>query len=105
MTGRVQRFTQEFKDSAIQLALNSEKSAMMIAKELGMSEKTLYAWLRTYREKHQLQSPVIVRSSTSAHSKESVEEENKRLRKENARLKMERDILKKAAAFFAKEAH
>ncbi len=105
MSGKVQRFTQEFKDSAIQLALNSEKSAMIIAKELGMSEKTLYAWLRQYRKKHHLESPMMVRSPINNHVKESVEEENKRLRKENARLKMERDILKKAAAFFANEAH
>ena len=105
MSGKVQRFTQEFKDSAIQLVLNSEKSAMIIAKELGMSEKTLYAWLRQYRKKHHLESPVLVRSSINNHAKESAEEENKRLRKENARLKMERDILKKAAAFFANEAH
>lgn len=105
MSGKVQRFTQEFKDSAIQLALNSEKSAMIIAKELGMSEKTLYAWLRQYRKKHHFESPMMVRSSINNKSKESMEEENKRLRKENARLKMERDILKKAAAFFANEAH
>ena len=105
MSGKVQRFTQEFKDSAIQLALNSEKSAMIIAKELGMSEKTLYAWLRQYRKKHHLESPMMVRSPINNHAKESAEEENKRLRKENARLKMERDILKKAAAFFANEAH
>ena len=45
MAGYGRRYTQEFKDSSIQLALNSEKSAMKIAKELGISNKTLYTWL------------------------------------------------------------
>lgn len=104
MAGYGQRYTQEFKDSAIQLALNSEKSAMKIAEELGMSNKTLYAWLRDYRKAHNLES-----SASSPHkkssSKESLEEENRRLRKELATVKKEREILKKATAYFAKEAH
>lgn len=39
MAGNGRRYTQEFKDSAIQLALNSEKSVIQLAKELGMSSK------------------------------------------------------------------
>lgn len=104
MVNKAQKYTQEFKNSTIQLALNSEKSAYQIAQDLGMSDKTLYAWLRDYRKKHHLISDLPTQS-TKISPKESLEEENRRLRKENAKLKMDRDILKKAAAFFAKEAH
>ena len=99
MGKRGHRYTKEFKDSTIQLALNSEKSTLQIAKDLGISDKTLYAWLREYRKKHNLQT----HDSKSISSKESLEEENRRLRKENASLKKDREILKKAAAYFAKE--
>lgn len=95
------RYTKELKASAIQLALNSDKSGLQVAKELGMSEKTLYAWLRQYRQEHNLESS----TSQPSSSKESLEEENRRLRKELARVTKEREILKKATAFFAKEAH
>jgi len=102
MSGYGRRYTQEFKDSAIQLALNSEKSAMKIAEELGMSNKTLYAWLREYRKEHNLESP-SKRKVEKSNTSESLSEENKRLRKELAEIKKEREILKKAAAYFAKE--
>ena len=101
MAGYGKRYTQEFKDSAIQLALNSEKSAMQIADELEMSNKTLYAWLREYRKKHNLENTTAKKSKST--STESLEEENRRLRKELLNLKKEREILKKAAAYFAKE--
>ena len=101
MAGYGRRYTQEFKDSAIQLALNSEKSGLQIAKELNMSEKTLYGWLCDYRKKHNLSSNA--HSSKRSNSSESIEEENRRLRKELALLKKEKEILKKAAAYFAKE--
>ena len=44
MAGRGSSYTQEFKNSAIQLALNSEKSRHAISKDLGVSDKTLYQW-------------------------------------------------------------
>jgi len=95
------RYNQEFKDSTIQLALNSEKSTLQIAKDLGMSEKTLYAWLRVYRKNHKLEPMTTVKKKSSV---ESLEEENRRLRRELASVKKDREILKKAAAYFAKEA-
>lgn len=101
MAGRGQVYTKEFKDSTIQLALNSEKSVLQIAKELGIHEKTLYGWLATYRKSHHLEITVPVKKKSSI---ETLEEENRRLRKELAIVKQEREILKKATAYFAKEA-
>jgi len=46
MAGKVKSYTQEFKDSLIQLALNNDKSVKSIADNLGMSDKTLHSWLR-----------------------------------------------------------
>ena len=101
MAGRGTSYTQEFKNSAIQLALNSEKSPHAIAKELGISDKTLYQWLKKYRQDHNLEQPTVKQSRSST---ESLEEENRRLRKELASVKKDKEILKKAAAYFAKEA-
>lgn len=104
MAGYGKRYTQEFKDSAIQLALNSEKSVMQIAKELEMSHKTLYNWLRNYRKKHNIEEGLTAQATRKkSTTTESLEEENRRLRKELANLKKEREILKKAAAYFASE--
>jgi transposase len=95
--GKGKSYTTEFKHSAIELALRGEQPVTEIASNLGMSAKTLHNWLREER----------IKSGDSSEKKlsreESVEDELKRLRKENARLKMERDILKKATAYFAKE--
>ena len=101
MAGYGKRYTHEFKDTAIQLALNSEKPVLQIAKELDICSKTLYGWLREYRNKQNLSSNT--KTTSKQASSESLEEENRRLRKELATLKKEREILKKAAAYFAKE--
>ena len=67
-----------------------------------MSDKTLYAWLRAYRIKHNLGNDTV-RIKKTKSSTESLEEENRRLRKELKDVKIEKEILKKAAAYFAKE--
>jgi len=54
-----------------------------------------------YREAHNLEQPIAKASKSSI---ESLEEENRRLRKELTSVKKDKDILKKAAAYFAKEA-
>ena len=101
MAGYGKRYTQEFKDSAIQLALNSQKSVLQTAKELDICSKTLYGWLRDYRNRHNLS--LDAKRIPKQTFSESLEEENRRLRKELATLKKEKEILKKAAAYFAKE--
>ncbi len=90
-------FSEEFKESAIQLALNSDQSVSQVARDLGISIGTLHNWLYKRRLKEsEEQGPKI---------KESLEDENKRLRKELARVKEEREILKKATAYFSNVAH
>lgn len=94
--GNFRRYSEEFKKTAIELALSGTQPVIQVARDLEMSEKTLYAWLRAHRQKEGLVEP--------AKPANEMEAELKRLRKENAQLKMERDILKKATAYFAKDA-
>jgi transposase len=95
---RNSKYTKEFRDSSIQLVINSDKSTAKIAADLDVNEKTLYNWIRQYKQANNIS--IATPGNTT---KESFEDEAKRLRKENKILKQERDILKKAAAYFAKE--
>lgn len=95
---RQSKYSQEFKDSTVQLILNDGESVVKVAKDLGLNTKTLYHWVTIYKKAHN----IPIRDINSS-SKESDNEELKRLRRENKILKQERDILKKAAAYFAKE--
>ena len=96
------KFTKEFKDSTIQLALNSEESVLKIGADLDVNSKTIYNWIREYKVKNNIKIDSRV-SNKKSISKETVDDENRRLRAENKLLKQERDILKKATAYFAKE--
>jgi transposase len=84
-------YDEEFRQEAIRLSINSGKSSAEVARELGISVNTLNNWRRQARLKHQLPTP----------DHESIEQQLKRLHKENEQLKQERDILKKAMAYFA----
>lgn len=88
--------TEEFKQEAIRLATTSPQPIAKTARDLGIKEATLYNWVSVAKN----QAPTI--TNTQGNQVNLIEELN-RLRKENARLKEEREILKKAAAFFAKE--
>jgi len=99
---RNSRHTREFRDSAIQLVLNSDKEIKNLAEDLGVNPKTLYNWVYNYKRENNIQTYHRSNSSKSSN-KESLDEENRRLRQEVKLLKQERDILKKATAYFAKE--
>ena len=83
----------EFKESAVKLALDSDQPVAKTAKELGVNVSTLHTWVDKYTK--------LVDGSSRVRSDEHLYEELKQLKKENARLKEERDILKKAAKYFA----
>ncbi len=91
-----QRFTQEFKDDAVKLVIEQGYSANEVSRRLGVNQTSVSRWVREYRQENE---PSLKGSATRS----DLEVEVKQLRKENKRLQMEREILKKAAAFFAKE--
>lgn len=89
------RFTQDFQDEAVRLAETSGRSRREIAQDLGIGLSTLRHWIDRRRERQIEQPP--------GNRQEDVAAELKRLRRENEILRQERDILKRATAFFAKE--
>ncbi len=86
-------FTPEFKAEAVRLALSGDRSQRAVADDLGVGYSTLDRWIGRHRDK----------TSSVPVAGASPEEELKRLRRENLILREEREILKKATAFFAKE--
>jgi transposase len=86
------RFTREFKVSAVKLIQEQGYTVAEAAKSLGVDRSTLWQWLKKF-------SPEAG-GGTSGES--AMRGELRRLREENKRLQMEREILKKATAFFAK---
>ena len=90
------KFSREFKLEAVKLVTQRGVSVPQAAKDLDVHENVLRKWVRELREAPQEAFP--------SQGKQKVQDaEIARLRKEVAKLKMERDILKKAAAYFAKE--
>ena len=96
------KYPQEFRDSTVQLALNSKKSVLQIGTDLGVNSKTIHNWIREYKLANNIKIDSR-RTTQKSTLKETVDDENIRLRAENKTLKQERDILKKAAAYFARE--
>jgi transposase len=92
-----QRYTKEFKEEALRLALNETKTKVEAARRLGIPKETLYGWINKYKKTGK------VTRTGKAYETGDLETENARLRWELAEAKMERDILKKATAYFAKE--
>jgi transposase len=84
------RFTKEFQDEAVRLALTSGRSRRAIAEDLGVGLSTLRNWIDRRRER-QIDDP-------PADRQEDMVVELKRLRRENEILRQERDILKRATA-------
>ncbi len=91
--GKYREFNAEYRDEAVKMVLESDRSIAAVARDLGINEGTLGNWVAKYRREHPASEELNI-------------DERARLReleKENRELRMERDFLKKAAAFFAKE--
>ena len=100
---RNSKYTQEFRDSTVQLVMQSEQSVIQIGKDLDVNPKTIYNWIRDYKKANNIESRVNKTTVKTSSLKESGEDELKRLRAENRLLKQEIYILKKATAYFTKE--
>ena len=95
MTTR-KKYTKEFKQDAVRLVTEQGYQHTAAARNLGIDGGMLGRWVKEFQEDES--------EAFRGNGKRSIEQEElRRLREENRRLKMERDILKKATAFFAKE--
>jgi transposase len=89
------KYTEEFKSEAVRLVQESGKPVAKVARELGIADNLLYRWRA---EEHSAASLGTTRGALKADAEELV-----RLRRENELLRKERDFLKSAAAYFARE--
>ena len=94
-TGR-RAHTSQFKREAVELIAREGLSVAEAARRLGVNQTLLRSWKLKIQSEGDQAFP-------GSGQRTAIEEENRQLREENARLKMERDILKKATVFFARE--
>jgi transposase len=93
------RYTREFKHEAARLAESVGGSEA--SRRLGVPESSVWNWLKL-RRAGKLAEPTTAQATTPRPASE-LEAELNRLRRENASLKLDNDLLKKAAAYFARE--
>lgn len=91
--GRYRKFTAEYRDEAVKMVIETPRPIAEVARDLGINEGTLGNWVSKYRDDHPVSQDLGI--TDRARLKE--------LEKENRELRLEREFLKKAAAFFAKE--
>ena len=91
-------FTAEFKRQAVAMSQSPGATVQGVCSEFGISETALRRWIHQYREQGERAFPGQGNALLTPEQAEIL-----RLRKENEQLKEERAILKKAAAFFARE--
>lgn len=98
MNAKRKKYTAEFREEAAKLVLKQGHSLAVAAQSLGVSPANISRWVLEQRT-----GKPAAGKAPQALSAEQIELET--LRKENKRLRLEREILKKAAAFFANESH
>jgi transposase len=86
-------YSSEFKEASVKLAIESSCPIAQTAKELGVNKNTLYTWVDKYSKP----------KDPAMRTDEHLYDEVKRLKKELIRVTQERDLLKKAAAYFARD--
>jgi transposase len=102
-------YTPEFRQDAINLLRNSDRSFKQVSEDLGVSVWSLRQWYKDVevpkksRKQRKAEAAKLHGEETPERKLARLERENATLQKENASLRMDREILKKAAAFFAKE--
>ena len=91
---KARKYSSEFKESSVKLAQESKNTIAQTARDLGIKISTLHTWITKQSG---------VKTIKAANDDQNLQEELKKLKKEIAQITIERDILKKAAAYFAKQ--
>jgi transposase len=94
--GRPSKYPEEFRREAVELVRTSGRPVVDVARSLGVTDSTLHNWLKADRDAR-------ARADDPDGLSESERAELARLRKENIELRTDREILRKAAAYFARE--
>lgn len=87
------KYDQQLKERVIEEVLIGERSAAQVARDHDIPDSAIYSWIRAHKEKNNL--------AVLQYKNETPEQENQRLKAELKQAIMERDILKKATAYFA----
>jgi transposase-like protein len=88
-------FSREYKLAAVKKVVEQGLSYCQVARDLGIRDNLIHGWRKAFEADGTLAAEI--------QNSPAIESELKRLREENRQLRMEKEILKKAAAFFAKE--
>ena len=91
-----QTYSEEYKIEAIKMVLEGGKTVPEAANQLGIQANQLYNWMQSHRLPGEIKAMI--------NKQKDLEAENKRLKKALARAEQEKEVLKKAAQYFAKEA-
>jgi transposase len=94
MTETGRRFDSEFREGAVRIVGETDKPIAQVARELGINEGTLGNWVNKDRAQHRAQGPL----------NEDERARLEQLERENAELRMERDVLKRSVVLWVKEA-
>ena len=91
--GKYRKFSPEYRAEAVKMVIETSRPIAEVARDLGINEGTLGNWVTKYRDEHPISEELTIDERAKL----------KELEKEVRELRMERDFLKKAVAFFAKE--
>lgn len=97
MSGKRKQYTPEYREQSALLVLETGRPIAHVAKEIGVSEQLLGKWVAQAKARHSADKDRTLDVDERA--------ELDRLRRENSELRLDREFLKKAAAFFASEQH
>ena len=87
-------YTPEYKDEAAKMVVELSRSVASVARELGLNEQSLRNWVNAYRKAHADQEPPLTLPERARL---------RELEKENRELRLEKEFMGKAAAFFARK--
>jgi transposase-like protein len=94
MARQKRTYSQEYRDEAVKLVIDTSRPIAVVARELGLLEGTLGNWVNAYRKSHPVEEqPLAVPDQARL----------KELERENRELRLQNEFLKKAAAFFAQD--